>query len=181
MSPSHAWDDDRRALLRHRRIGWLVAALLATALSPFLVGALRVSAVARSISALPTTILVPASASAREFEANQALEPVYFDAGRSSGRPDDSRILDAHAAWLRRNEHQLLLVEGHTDGPGGNATSLAIGEQRAMWAKEYLVSKGVDSGRIETISRGGDRPLCAERTAACRANKRRATFLTKER
>jgi peptidoglycan-associated lipoprotein len=167
--------------VRHRRFGWLVAALLVTALSPFLVGAPRVPAVARAISALPASILVPAPASAKDFEANFVLEPVYFDAGRSSGRPGDTRILDAHAVWLRRNQNQLLLVEGHSDGPGGNATTLAIGEQRALWAKKYLVSKGVDSGRIETISRGGDRPMCVERTAACRANNRRASFLTKGR
>ena len=145
--------------MTHWRFGWLLTAVLVTA--------------------LPTTILV--SASAKKLEANRALEPVYFDSGRTSGRPDDSRILDAHAAWLLRNLNRLLVVEGHTDGPGGNATSLAIGGQRATWAKEYLVSKGVDSDRIETIALGGDRPTCAERTAACRANNRRTTFVTKER
>jgi peptidoglycan-associated lipoprotein len=112
---------------------------------------------------------------------DHVLGPVYFDAGRSTTRPDDERILDTHAAWLKRNRNQLLLIEGHTDGPGRDATSLAIGEQRATWVKAYLVSKGVDSDRIETISYGGTQPMCTEKTAICRAKNRRATFSTTRR
>jgi peptidoglycan-associated lipoprotein len=145
-------------LVRRRRFLWLVVTLSVVALAPFLPGALRSPVV-----------------------ANHALEPVYFDAGRATARADDERTLDTHAAWLKRHRNQSLLIEGHTDGPGRDATSMAIAERRATWAKAYLVSKGVDADRIETISYGGTQPMCTEKTATCRAKNRRATFSTTRR
>ena len=68
-------------------------------------------------------------------------------------------------AWLQRNGRQLLLIEGHTDGPGLDATSVAVGSQRAQWAKTYLASRGVHADRIESISSGGTVPTCTEKTA----------------
>jgi peptidoglycan-associated lipoprotein len=152
-------------MVKRRRFLWLAVALSAMALAPFLAGVLR----------SPTVMALVAA------PADHALEAVYFDAGRSTARPDDERILDTHAAWLKRHRNQLLLIEGHTDGPGRDATSMAIAGRRATWAKEYLVSKGIDADRIETISYGGTQPMCTEKTATCRAKNRRATFSTTRR
>jgi peptidoglycan-associated lipoprotein len=160
---------------------WLVVTLPIMALAPLLAGALRPPIVTAVVGAPPTATARPAPAAVRDFVANHALGPVYFDAGRSTPRPDDERILDTRAAWLKRNRNQVRLIEGHTDGPGPDATSVAIGGQRATWAKAYLVSKGVDADRIETISYGGTQPMCAEKTAICRAKNRRATFSTTRR
>jgi peptidoglycan-associated lipoprotein len=87
-------------------------------------------------------------------------------------------ILDAHARWLRGEPRRVLLIEGHTDGPADSAFSREVGEQRANSAKAYLVAKGVVADRITTVSRGGGRPACGEKTSACRATNRRATFST---
>ena len=129
-------------------------------------------------SALATTTEPGA---AGDFAANPALSPLYFGAGRSTPRREDERSLDAHVSWLQRNGTQFLLIEGHTDGPGLDATSVAVGAQRAEWAKTYLVSRGVQADRIETISYGGAVPTCTEKTADCRARNRRATFSTTRR
>jgi peptidoglycan-associated lipoprotein len=168
-------------MARHRRFAWFVVALTVMALAPLLAGALRPPTVTAVAAAPPTATPGSPPAAVRDFVANHALGPVYFDAGRSTTRSDDERILDTHAAWLKRNRNQFLLIEGHTDGPGPDATSMAIGGQRARWAKAYLVSKGVDADRIETISYGGTQPMCAEKTAICRAKNRRATFSTARR
>jgi len=109
-----------------------------------------------------------------------ALEPIYFAAGTTHVRLTDTTVLDAHAAWLTRDGSQVLLIEGHTDESGGHGLSAAVGRQRAESAKAYLVSKGVGADRITILSRGGERPTCADKTPACRANNRRATFSTKE-
>ena len=168
-------------MLRRRRFLWLVVMLLVMALAPLLAGALRPPTVTAVVAAPPTATPRPAPAAVRDFVTDHTLEPVYFDAGRSTPRPDDERLLDTHAAWLKRNRNQVLLIEGHTDGPGLDATSVAIGGQRATWAKAYLVSKGVDADRIETISYGGTQPMCTKKTAICRAKNRRATFSTATR
>jgi peptidoglycan-associated lipoprotein len=165
-------------MVRRRRFLWLVLTLAVIALAPLLAGALRPPTVTAVVAAPPTDTPRAAPAAVVDFVTNHALGPVYFDVGRSTTRPDDERILDTHAAWLKRNRNQLLLIEGHTDGPGRDTTSMAVGGQRAAWAKAYLVSKGVDADRIETISYGGTQPTCTEKTAICRAMNRRATFST---
>jgi len=107
------------------------------------------------------------------------LSPVYFGAGTTALSPDQKKLLDAHAVSLRRDGNRMLLIEGHTDGPSDHVLSIEIGERRARSTKAYLVSKGVEAGHIAFASHGGDRPICMERTAACRANNRRVTFSTK--
>jgi peptidoglycan-associated lipoprotein len=169
-------DGSRRA--GRRRFLWLVVALPVVALAVLLAGSLQNPDVSGVVAAPLAAAGAPAPAGARYFVANPALGPVYFGAGRSTPTPEDRRILDAHLVWLKRNGGQLLLIEGHTDGPGLDPTSVAVGEQRAAWAKTYLVTRGVDANRIETISYGGTLPTCSEKTAECRARNRRATFST---
>jgi peptidoglycan-associated lipoprotein len=86
------------------------------------------------------------------------------------------RVLDAHAAWLRAERKHVVLIEGHSDGPPDSGSSRAVGEQRARSVKAYLVSKGVMADRLTTVSHGGGRPACREKTPTCRARNRRATF-----
>jgi len=100
---------------------------------------------------------------------------LYFAAGTTQIRPRDLGVLDAHAVWLRGERKGVLVIEGHTDGPGDSALSREIGEQRARSAKAYLVTKGVIADRIMTESRGGGQPTCKEKTPTCRALNRRAT------
>lgn len=108
----------------------------------------------------------------------EELSPVYFASGTTQIQPRDVKILDAYAIRLRGEAQRVLLIEGHTDEPRDSAFSREVGEQRAKAAKAYLVSKGVVADRITTTSRGGGRPACGERTPACRALNRRATFST---
>jgi outer membrane protein OmpA-like peptidoglycan-associated protein len=107
--------------------------------------------------------------------ASDLLSTVYFEAGITQIRPRDRSILDAHAVWQRDKTKRVLVIEGHTDGPGDSELSRDIGEQRARAAKAYLVTRGVIPDQIMTESHGGAQPSCQEKTAACRALNRRAT------
>jgi outer membrane protein OmpA-like peptidoglycan-associated protein len=107
--------------------------------------------------------------------ASDLLSTVYFEAGITQIRTRDRSILDAHALWQRDKTKRVLVIEGHTDGPGDSEFSRDIGEQRARAAKAYLVTRGVIPDQIMTEFRGGAQPSCQEKTAACRALNRRAT------
>ena len=107
------------------------------------------------------------------------LSPIYFGAGTTVLGREQRKLVDAHAVWLRRAGHRMLLIEGHTDGPADHLLSIDIGEQRARATKVYLVSKGMAADHIALASHGGGRPTCVERTAACRAANRRVTFSIK--
>ena len=55
-----------------------------------------------------------------------------------------------------------MTIEGHCDERGTREYNLALGARRANAVKEYLVSLGVSTGRVETISYGKERPICTE-------------------
>ncbi|HWM78235.1 MAG TPA: peptidoglycan-associated lipoprotein Pal [Methylomirabilota bacterium] len=122
----------------------------------------------------------PAPAPAEEYRINDALKPVYFAFDSSTIRPGDAKTLDASAAWLKAHPDQLTLIEGHCDERGTNEYNLALGERRAKAAMSYLVSKGVEAGRITMISYGKERPVCTEHNEACWSKNRRDNFLTKK-
>jgi peptidoglycan-associated lipoprotein len=121
----------------------------------------------------------------RDYEAIPELRDIYFDSGKAVIRPSDVRILDANAAWLRANPNQLLLIEGHSDTRGlsreKNEFNMALGEERARAAMNYLVAHGVQPGRITILSYGEERPTCSEPSEQCLSQNRRSRFLVKPR
>ena len=122
----------------------------------------------------------PAPAPAEEYKINDALKPVYFAFDSSAIRSGDAKTLDASAAWLKAHPDQLALIEGHCDERGTNEYNLALGERRAKAAMGYLVSRGIEAGRITMISYGKERPVCTEHNEACWSKNRRDNFLTKK-
>jgi peptidoglycan-associated lipoprotein len=116
----------------------------------------------------------------KDFAAIDALKPIYFDFDRYEIRPGDRRILDANAQWLKEHGNQLVLIEGHCDERGTNEYNLGLGDRRARATMNYLVSQGVQAGRISVISYGEERPVCTEHNESCWQKNRRAAFLVKE-
>jgi peptidoglycan-associated lipoprotein len=128
----------------------------------------------------------PATATAprpepQEFRAVPELKAIYFDFDKYDIRPDDAKILDGNAAWLKQNAGLLVLIEGHCDERGTNEYNLALGERRAKATMNYLVSQGVQASRITVISYGEERPVCTEKNEACWSKNRRSQFLVKPR
>ena len=119
--------------------------------------------------------------SPKEFMAVAALKEVYFDFDKYDIRAEDAKTLDANAAWLKSNADNLVLIEGHCDERGTNEYNLALGERRAKATMNYLVSQGIQANRITIISYGEERPVCSEKTEACWAKNRRASFIVKPR
>jgi len=130
-------------------------------------------------TAAPTPAAPTARPSPKEFMAIPELKDINFDFDKYDIRPGDAKILDANAGWLKSNPDQLLLIEGHCDERGTNEYNLALGERRAKSTMNYLVSQGVQAGRITIISYGEERPLCTEHNEGCWAKNRRSHFLVK--
>jgi peptidoglycan-associated lipoprotein len=127
-----------------------------------------------------TGTTIPGLPSPKEFQETSSLRDVHFDFDRYEIRTQDKPVLDDNAKWLKSNVAAMLLIEGHCDERGTNEYNLALGERRAKATRDYLVSLGIDGGRITVISYGEERPLCTERTEACWAQNRRSHFLVKQ-
>lgn len=93
----------------------------------------------------------------------------------SSTLTDQAReALQSSATWLKGYPQYGLLIEGHCDERGTEQYNLALGDRRANAARDYLVSLGIDAGRIRTISYGEERPFDTGTTEAAFAKNRRA-------
>jgi peptidoglycan-associated lipoprotein len=84
---------------------------------------------------------------------------VYFDLDSYDIRSDAMSVLDAQAAWLMRYPAVQIRVEGNCDERGTREYNLALGARRANAVRDYLVSRGVSSARISTLSWGKERPI----------------------
>jgi peptidoglycan-associated lipoprotein len=87
------------------------------------------------------------------------IQDAFFEYNDSQLTADAQNALTSSATWLKKNSQYNLLIEGHCDERGTEQYNLALGDRRANQAKEYLVTLGVDSGRIRTVSYGEERPF----------------------
>ena len=105
----------------------------------------------------PDQGLLPRDPNFNILEGNQIrgeFPTVYFDFDQSFIRPADRPALDQVAEALRNAPGDYLLVEGYCDWKGTTEYNLALGDRRATSVKDYLVSLGIDSSRIEILSKG---------------------------
>jgi len=101
---------------------------------------------------------------------------IHFDFDRSDIMPEDRANLDRKAVILAANPAARIQIAGNCDDRGSDEYNLALGNRRAVAAKQYLVSKGIDGGRIETVSFGEERPVVQGETEAAWAQNRNDQF-----
>jgi peptidoglycan-associated lipoprotein len=95
----------------------------------------------------------------------------------SSALDEEARAtLERHALWLQSEREARVTIEGHCDERGTVEYNLALGEQRARAARDYLASLGVAPERLRTVSYGKERPLDPASTEEAWARNRRARF-----
>ena len=114
-----------------------------------------------------------------QFAAAKELPDIYFDFDKATIRPDAAQTLQSSADWLKTNTKSAVLVEGHCDERGTNEYNMALGDRRAKATRDFLVSQGVASSRITTISYGEERPTCTEHNEQCWSKNRRAHLVVK--
>jgi len=105
------------------------------------------------------------------------FEDVLFDFDKYDVKESYKTEMQSVAAWMTKNSSATLSIEGHCDDRGTNEYNLALGDRRAKAVKDFLISLGVPSSRIETISYGEEKQICTEQTEECWAKNRRAHFV----
>ncbi|HEY2178664.1 MAG TPA: peptidoglycan-associated lipoprotein Pal [Caulobacteraceae bacterium] len=115
----------------------------------------------------------PVPGSERDFVINVG-DRVYFDFDKYNVRDDARPILDAQAAWLTRYPAIRVRIEGNCDELGTREYNFALGARRANTVREYLQSRGVAAGRIETVSYGKEHPIDTAGGAEAQAHNRNA-------
>ena len=103
---------------------------------------------------------------------------VFFEYNAATLGDNAQKTLARQAQWLAANPTVVITVEGHCDERGTREFNLALGERRAAAVKNYLLSLGVDSSRVSTISYGKERPEeLGSNEAAWSKNRRAVTVV----
>ena len=105
---------------------------------------------------------------------NEIGDRIYFETNKHNISSASAFTLESQANWLKSTPGFQIIVEGHCDERGTRDYNLALGDRRANSVKDFLVSLGVDPGRITTISYGKERPAADGSTSESWAENRRA-------
>ncbi len=108
---------------------------------------------------------------------NEIGDRVYFETNKHNINSAAAFTLEAQANWLNSTPGFQIIIEGHCDERGTREYNLALGERRANSVKDFLVSLGVESGRISTISYGKERPAADGSTSESWAENRRSVTI----
>jgi len=106
----------------------------------------------------------------------EGLSSVHFDYDKSNLTPETKRLISENVHWLKKHSKFNLEIQGHCDRHGSEEYNLALGERRAKAVMHYMVSLGVKSHRLTTISYGNERLLDTAETDEADAKNRRANF-----
>ncbi|MGH7780886.1 MAG: peptidoglycan-associated lipoprotein Pal [Candidatus Binataceae bacterium] len=112
--------------------------------------------------------------------ASGPLNDIHFGYNTYNIEPQDGSVLKSNASWLQSNPQSRVQVEGHCDERGSEEYNIALGAKRAQSAKDYLVTLGIPSDRISTISYGKELPLCQDHDESCWAQNRRDHFVVQQ-
>lgn len=115
----------------------------------------------------------------RAAEIQEQLQDVFFAFDSSQLTWEARQALAEDARILRGVPDLAVVVEGHCDERGTVEYNLALGDQRARAAMEYLLSLGVPAGRMTVVSLGKERPLDPASNEAAWARNRRAHFVVR--
>ena len=93
------------------------------------------------------------------------------------GRARDSRR--ARSRPCRRTRRCGCEIEGHTCNIGTTEYNLALGDRRARAVRDYLVSRGIATARLTTVSYGEERPRHDNAREDTRRLNRRAALVVR--
>ncbi|MAW99348.1 MAG: peptidoglycan-associated lipoprotein [Sphingomonas sp.] len=118
--------------------------------------------------------------SAQDFKQTVIDDTIHFALDAYDIDPEARRILDSQAQWLVKYPNTRITIEGHADERGTREYNLALGDRRATSAANYLIARGVNASRINTISYGKERPIALGSNEAAWAQNRRAVTVVIE-
>jgi OmpA-OmpF porin, OOP family len=104
--------------------------------------------------------------------ADRTVIRFQFNSTKKLNSSEVEEYLDNVAKRVIASGENIVLT-GHTDNIGDDASNLKFGQLRADVIKDYLISKGVDPTRITSTSQGKSQPIADNNTESGRQENRR--------
>ena len=112
-------------------------------------------------------------ANREQFKANT----VYFDYDKSAVKAEGKADIQAVASYLKAHSDNKVAIEGHCDERGTEEYNRALGERRALSARDALIASGIGADRVVTRSFGEDKPAELGHDEAAWGKNRRGEFI----
>jgi peptidoglycan-associated lipoprotein len=104
------------------------------------------------------------------------LQDIHFAYDKYTLKPEEQDKLGLIVIWLKKNSTTHLLMEGYCDERGSNEYNLALGEQRALAVRQFLINEGLRSKLLQTVSYGEERPCDSGHSETAWIKNRRVHF-----
>ncbi len=104
---------------------------------------------------------------------NFTLENVLFESGKSSLKPASFKQLDQLAEFMKIKNTMVIELQGHTDNVGKPEDNLKLSQERAQAVVNYLVKKGIETGRLIAKGYGDTKPVADNNSEQGKAKNRR--------
>jgi peptidoglycan-associated lipoprotein len=126
---------------------------------------------------MPTAEDAIGARSLDDLNRDSPLKPVFFELDSADLSGPGQNALQENAGVLKKYGSWQITIEGHCDERGSAEYNLALGERRALAARDYLISLGIPATRVRTVSYGKEFPFDPARNEAAYATNRRAHFV----
>ena len=94
-----------------------------------------------------------------KYLADGVPDRIFFATNKYNISSKGTETLLKQANYLKSNPNLNVSLEGHADERGTREYNLALGEKRANAVKDYLISNGISSVRVNVISYGKEKPV----------------------
>jgi outer membrane protein OmpA-like peptidoglycan-associated protein len=108
------------------------------------------------------------------------LGDVLFDTGKANLKSATSQHLSDLASFLSKYPLRGAIIEGHTDSVGSSGYNQGLSQQRADSVRNFLLGRGIQSGRLSSQGKGEELPIAGNDSAGGRQQNRRVEVIITE-
>jgi len=101
------------------------------------------------------------------------LNNIHFASNQSVFLKSSYKELTDLVEYLKLKPNLKIEIQGHTDSDGSVESNIKLSKKRAHAIKRYLISKGIEAERLNTIGYGEKRPVADNSTKAGKQKNRR--------
>jgi outer membrane protein OmpA-like peptidoglycan-associated protein len=87
---------------------------------------------------------------------------IYFDFDKDEIRYDAAVELNKIVFLMQEYPNMIIKIESHTDSRGNDAYNEELSDRRAKSTRDYIVSQGIDTNRLESAIGYGEKQLVNE-------------------
>ena len=99
---------------------------------------------------------------------------IEFDTGKWDIKPKYDNEIKQVADFMKAHPETKVVIQGHTDNVGTEASNIKLSQERADSVKGYLVDKfGIASDRLRAVGYGPNKPIASNDTEEGRQKNRR--------